>query len=74
MSTNQVTLDGEALGEVEAFIYLDSTIKKQGEYYTDVKAHIADSRRAFIQLKNIWNSEEMSTSTTVRIAKVIAQN
>ncbi len=66
-STNPIMLDGDALEEVDAFIYLGSIINKQGGSDADVKAQIGKARTAFIQLRNIWRSKELSVKTKVRI-------
>ncbi|VDP11181.1 unnamed protein product, partial [Schistosoma margrebowiei] len=64
---NPVTLDGETLEEVESFTYLGSIIDEQGGSDADVKARIGKARVAFLQLKNIWNSKQISTNIKVRI-------
>ncbi|VDP76982.1 unnamed protein product, partial [Schistosoma mattheei] len=33
----------------------------------DVKARIGKARAAYLQLKNIWNSKQLSTNTKIRI-------
>jgi hypothetical protein len=62
-----VTLDDEALEEVEAFTYLGSVIDKQGGTEADVKVRIGKARAVFIQLKNIWSSKQLSTQTKLRL-------
>ena len=66
-NTNPITLDGETLEEVETFTYLGSIIDEQGGSNTDVRARFGKSRTAFLQLKNIWNSKQLSTNFKVRI-------
>ncbi|VDP57255.1 unnamed protein product [Schistosoma curassoni] len=53
-NTNPVTLDGEALKDVEYFTYLGSIIDKQGGPHADVKVRIGKAKTAFQQLKNIY--------------------
>ena len=53
--TNQITLDGEALEDVETFTYLGSIIDEHGGSDADVRARIGKARAAYLQLKNIWN-------------------
>ncbi|VDP31666.1 unnamed protein product [Schistosoma margrebowiei] len=55
-NTNPITLDGETLEDVE-----------QGGSGADVKASISKARKAFLLLKNIWNSKHLSTNIKVRI-------
>lgn len=52
-----IKLEGEALGEVEAFICLGSVVDKLGGTDTDVKARTGKGgRAAFLQLKKIWKA------------------
>ncbi|VDP25711.1 unnamed protein product [Schistosoma margrebowiei] len=66
-NTNSITLDGETLEDVESFTYMGSIIDEQGGSNADVKARIGKARTTFLQLKNIWNSEQLSTNIKVRI-------
>ncbi|VDO92894.1 unnamed protein product, partial [Schistosoma margrebowiei] len=59
---NPITVDGETLEGVESFTYLGSIIDEHGGSDTDVKARIGNARTAFLQLKNIWNSKQLSTN------------
>ncbi|VDP49350.1 unnamed protein product [Schistosoma margrebowiei] len=72
-NNNPITLDGETLenveSDVESFTCLGSIIDKQGGSDADVKASIGKARTAFLQLKNIWNSKQLSTNIKVRIFK-----
>ncbi|VDP69621.1 unnamed protein product [Schistosoma mattheei] len=65
--TNPITIDGEDLEDVETLTYLGSIIDEQGESDADVKVRIGKSRAAYLQLRNIWNSKQLSTNTKVRI-------
>ncbi|VDP01266.1 unnamed protein product [Schistosoma margrebowiei] len=66
-NNNPITLDGETLEDVESFTYLGSIIDEQGGSDAHVKARIGKVRVAFLQLKNIWNSKQLSTNIKVRI-------
>ncbi|CAH8621659.1 unnamed protein product [Schistosoma intercalatum] len=66
-NTNPITPDGEILQEVETFTYLVSIIDERGELDADVKARIGKARAAFLQLKNICNSKQLSINIKVRI-------
>ncbi|VDO67430.1 unnamed protein product [Schistosoma margrebowiei] len=65
--TNPITIDGEDLEDVKTFTYLGSIIDKQGGSDADVKARIDKARATYLQLRNIWNSKQLSTNTKVRI-------
>ncbi|VDO61626.1 unnamed protein product [Schistosoma margrebowiei] len=64
--TNPITIDGED-SDVKTFTYLGSIIDEQGGSDADVKARIGKARAAYLQLRNIWNSKQLSTNTKVRI-------
>ncbi|KAK4471060.1 hypothetical protein MN116_000571 [Schistosoma mekongi] len=66
-STNPIQLDGETLEEVDTFTYLGSIIDEKGGSDADVKTRIGKARAAFLQLKNIWNSKQISTNLKVRL-------
>ena len=66
-STERITLNGSPLEESQSFPYLGSIIDQQGGTVADVKARIGKARAAFIQLKNIWASRELSMTTKVRL-------
>ncbi|VDP64816.1 unnamed protein product [Schistosoma mattheei] len=58
--TNRITLDGEALEDVKTFKYLGSIINEHGVSDAGVKARIGKARAAYLQLKNIWISKQLS--------------
>ncbi|VDO58839.1 unnamed protein product [Schistosoma margrebowiei] len=64
---NPITLDGEDLDDAESLTYLGSIIDEHDGSDTDVKAQIGKARAACSQLKDIWNSKQLSTNTKVRI-------
>ncbi|VDP38144.1 unnamed protein product [Schistosoma curassoni] len=66
-SANRITLDGEYLEDVKTVTYLASIIDEHGGSDTDVKERIGKARAVYLQLKNIWNSEQLSTNSKVRI-------
>ncbi|KAL0188422.1 hypothetical protein M9458_015521, partial [Cirrhinus mrigala] len=62
-----VTVGGEPIQEVESFVYLGSIVDTQGGTDRDVTARIGKARAAFVMLKNIWASREITTATKLRI-------
>ncbi|KAH9582494.1 hypothetical protein MS3_00007235 [Schistosoma haematobium] len=66
-NSNSITLVGETLEDVESFTYLGSIIDEQGGSAADVKVRIGKASVAFLQLKNVWNSKQLSTNIKVRI-------
>ena len=66
-SKEPVRLNGEALEEVDSFTYLGSIVNTQGGTEADVKSRISKARAAFIQLRNVWSSKEISRQTKIRL-------
>jgi len=66
-----IMLEGEALDEVESFTYLGSIVDNTWETEADVRARIGKVRAAFQQLKNVWRSSLLGTSTKIRIFNTI---
>ncbi|VDP39474.1 unnamed protein product [Schistosoma margrebowiei] len=66
-NNSPITIDGEPLEDEESFPYLGSIIDEQEGLDADVKEKIGKARATFLQLKNIWNSKQLSTNIKVRI-------
>ncbi|VDP39084.1 unnamed protein product [Schistosoma margrebowiei] len=60
--TDPITIDREDLEDVKTFTYLGSIIDEQGGSDADVKTRIGKARAAYLQLRNIWNSKQLSTN------------
>ncbi|VDP78043.1 unnamed protein product [Schistosoma curassoni] len=61
--TNLIKIDGDDLEDVKTFTYLSSIIDEQNGSDADVKPRIGKARAAYLQLKNISNSKQLSTNT-----------
>ncbi|VDO62523.1 unnamed protein product [Schistosoma margrebowiei] len=57
---NPITIAREDLEDVKTFTYLGSIIDECGESDADVKARIGKARAAYLQLRNVWNSRQLS--------------
>ncbi|VDP55958.1 unnamed protein product [Schistosoma margrebowiei] len=66
-NVNPITLDGGTLEDIESFTYLRSIIDEQGGSDANVNVRIGKVWAAFLQLKNIWNSKQLSTNIKVTI-------
>ena len=66
-SNAQITVGGEPIKEVESFVYLGSVIDKQGGTDKDVTARIGKARTAFVLLRKILASGEITLRTKLRI-------
>ncbi|VDP63024.1 unnamed protein product [Schistosoma curassoni] len=62
---NQITIDGEDLEDVQAFTYLGRIVGEHGVSDADVKERIGKARAAYLKLRNIWNSKQLSTNTKI---------
>ncbi|VDO53531.1 unnamed protein product [Schistosoma margrebowiei] len=71
-NSNAITLDGETLEYVESFTYLGGIIDEQGGSDADVKARIGKAWVSFLQLKNIWNSKQLSTN--IKVETIVFQH
>ncbi|VDO83117.1 unnamed protein product [Schistosoma margrebowiei] len=71
--TNSITIDGEDLEDVKTFTYLGSIIDGHGGSEADVKARIDKARATYLQLRNVWNSKQLSTNTNIRISNTNAK-
>ncbi|VDP69451.1 unnamed protein product [Schistosoma mattheei] len=59
---NRITIDGEDLDDVKPFTYLCSISDQHEGSDTDMNAWIGKARVAYLQLKNIWNSKQLSVN------------
>ncbi|VDP56722.1 unnamed protein product [Schistosoma curassoni] len=53
------------MDDIKTFTYLGSIVDEHGGSDADVKAQIGKARAAYLQLKDIWNSRQLSTNTKV---------
>ena len=68
-SQEPITIGDQILEDVDCFEYLGSKIDEAGGTLTDVKARINKSRTAFASLNKIWNSNNISIKTKLRLFK-----
>ena len=66
-NNNPITVGDEPIQAVNSFTYLGSILDEQGGTESDVTARVGKARAAFIILRNIWSSKEISLTTKVRI-------
>ena len=66
-STSPIQLQGVDINESEKFSYLGSVVSNTGGTNEDIKSRIGKARQAFIALKPIWNSTEISNKTKIRL-------
>ena len=68
-TTNETAINVSemALEDVNSFVYLGSTINKEGGVEEDVKQRIQKARKAFVGLRKIWQSKIFHERTKIRI-------
>ncbi|VDP65779.1 unnamed protein product [Schistosoma curassoni] len=66
-----ITIDGEDLDDMKTFTYLGSIIDEQGGSDADMLTRIGKARAAYLQLKNMWNSKQLSTNTKQLGAQIL---
>ncbi|VDO99631.1 unnamed protein product [Schistosoma margrebowiei] len=66
-NTDSITFDGETVEEMGTLTYLDSIIAERVGSGADLTLRIGKVRTAFLQLKNICNSKQLSTNIKLRI-------
>jgi hypothetical protein len=62
-----ITLEGQAIEEVEKFTYLGSVVGKKGGSDEDIEARIKKARQSFIMLRPIWKDRHLTQKTKLRI-------
>ncbi|VDP35941.1 unnamed protein product [Schistosoma margrebowiei] len=72
--TNPITIDGEDLEDVKTCTYLGSIIDEHDGSDAHVKARIGKTGAAYLQLRNVWNSNQLSTNTKIRWSDTISNN
>nr|KAG5704191.1 hypothetical protein BaRGS_009721 [Batillaria attramentaria] len=64
-----ITVNGEALEEVEYFTYLGSKMTTDGDSEKEVRERISKASQAFASLKTVWRTRKISTKTKLRLFK-----
>ena len=72
VSTSPTILQGDGLEDETSFTYLGSIVDKQGGADADVKVRIGRARAAFLHIKNIWSSPDLTTNIKLRIFNTAA--
>ena len=62
-------IDGEIMGIVTDFIFLDSKITADGDYSHEIKRCLLLGRKAMTNLDSILKSRDISLPTKVRLVK-----
>ena len=74
MASSPITswqIDGEAMGTVTDFIFLDSKITADGDCSHEIKRCLPLGRKVMTNLDSILKNRDMTLSTKVRIVKLM---
>ena len=69
VSTTPTTLNGDALEDESSSTYLGSLADRQDGTDFDIKVRISRARAAFLQMKNIWASPNLTINIKISIFK-----
>lgn len=62
-----ITIDGQAIEEVDRFTYLGNIVSMTGGTDEDVKARINRARQAFATLRPLWRSKNPNCGMKLRL-------
>ena len=65
--TTSWEIDGEKVGIVSDFIFLDSKITTDGDYSHEIKRHLLLGRKVMIKLDSIIKSRDITLPTKVHL-------
>ena len=63
----------EEVEDVEEFVYLGTTVTKEGGGTNDIKKRLSKVRGAFFNLKNIWNTRSIGRNTKIKLFKTLGR-
>ena len=63
----------EEVEDVEEFVYLGTTVTKEGGGTEDIKKRLSKARGAFFNLKKIWNTRSIGRNTKIKLFKTLVR-
>ena len=67
----EISIDGQDIEDVQDFTYLGAKVCQEGGGMEDLKSRLSKARGAFVRLKRIWNSSNISRATKFRLYKTL---
>uniref|UniRef100_A0A8D9DVR2 Craniofacial development protein 2 n=1 Tax=Cacopsylla melanoneura TaxID=428564 RepID=A0A8D9DVR2_9HEMI len=67
--SEQLMARGENIEKVSAYNYLGTRVNSNSEYYPEIKIRIEKARSAFLKMRPILSSHDLSLDTRVRLLK-----
>ena len=70
---DKVMIGREEVEDVEEFVYLGTTVTKEGGGTEDIKKRLSKARGAFFNLKKIWNTRSIGRNTRIKLFKTLVR-
>ena len=70
---DKVMVGGEEVEDVEEFVYLGTTVTKEGGDTEYIKKRLSKARGAFFNFKKIWNTRSIGRNTTIKLFKTLVR-
>lgn len=66
-----IKISDTELEDVNRFVYLGATVSQQGGGMEDMRGRVSKARSAFTKLKKIWNVDNISKETKIRLYRTL---
>ena len=63
----------EGVEDLKEFVYLGTTVTKEGSGTEDVKKRLSKAQGAFFNLKKIWNTQSIGRNTKIKLFKTLVR-
>ena len=70
---DKVMIGREEVEDVEEFVYLGTTVTKEGGGIEDIKKRLSKARGAFFNLKKIWNTRSIGRNKKIKLFKTLVR-
>ena len=70
---DKVMIGREEVQDVGEFVYLGTTVTKEGGGTEDIKKRLSKARGAFFNLKKIWNTRSIGRNTKIKLFKTLVR-
>ena len=70
---DKVMIGREEVEDFEEFVYLGTTVTKEGGGTEDIKKRLSKAREAFLNLKKIWNIRSIGRNTKIKLFKTLVR-
>ena len=68
-----VEVNGQGIEDVDRFVYLGTTVSKEGGGTEDIHNRVVKATVVFMRLKKIWSSHSISRRTKFRLYKTLVR-